>query len=73
MAFSRKNKPYRIEKNSRGEIEIMTPVGGKGGRRENFIGRELDFFAEEQGGLLSARTLAFTCRTAPSSRPPLPG
>jgi Uma2 family endonuclease len=59
MVFSRKNKPYRIEKNSRGEIEIMTPVGGKGGRRENFIGRELDFFAEEQGGFAFGANTGF--------------
>jgi Uma2 family endonuclease len=51
IAFSRKNKPFRIERNAKGEIEIMTPVGGQGSRRENFIARELDFYAEEQGGV----------------------
>ncbi len=51
LAFSRKNKPFRIERNAKGEIEIMTPVGGEGSRRENFIARELDFYAEEQGGV----------------------
>ena len=50
ITFSRKNKPFRIERNAKGEIEIMTPVGGEGSRRENFIARELDFYAEEQGG-----------------------
>jgi hypothetical protein len=30
MAFSRKNKPFRIEQNAKGEIEITTPVGGRG-------------------------------------------
>jgi len=51
ITFSRKNKPFRIERNAKGEIEIMTPVGGEGSRRENFIARELDFYAEEQGGV----------------------
>ncbi len=49
LAFSRKNKPFRIERNAQGEIEITTPVGFESGRRETFIARELDFYAEEQG------------------------
>ncbi len=49
IAFSRKNKPYRIERNAKGEIEIMTPAGYFGGRRETFVSRELDFWAEEDG------------------------
>ena len=37
----------------------MTPVGGMGGRRENFIGRELDFYAEEQGGFAFGANTGF--------------
>jgi len=59
IAFSRKNKPFRIERNAKGEIEIMTPVGGEGSRRENFIGRELDFYAEEQGGVAFGANAGF--------------
>jgi Uma2 family endonuclease len=49
IAFSRKNEPYRIEKNAKGELEIMTPVGYDGGRHEIFVARELDYWAEENG------------------------
>ena len=59
IAFSRKNKPFRIERNARGEIEIMTPVGLQGGRRETFIGRELDYWAEEQGGIAVGANVGF--------------
>jgi len=50
IAFSRKNKPFRIERNAKGEIEIMTPVGGDGSRWEAIVIRELGFWAEEHGG-----------------------
>lgn len=59
LEFSRKNRPFRIERNAKGEIEIMTPVGGRGSRRENFIGRELDFYAEEQGGVAFGSNAGF--------------
>lgn len=49
IAFSRKNKPYRIEKNPRGEITIMTPVGTEGGRRELRVGMQLMAWADEDG------------------------
>lgn len=49
IAFSRKNKPFKIERNARGELEIMTPVGYDGDRAEIFVSRELDFWAEEDG------------------------
>lgn len=46
IAFSRKNKPYRIEKTKDGEITIMTPVGTQRGvariarwRTINAVGR----------------------------------
>ncbi len=32
IVFSRKNKPFRIERNAKGKIEIMTPLGGWGKR-----------------------------------------
>jgi Uma2 family endonuclease len=50
LAFSRKNKPFRIERNAKGELEIMTPVGGDGSRWEAFVIRELGYWAEENGG-----------------------
>jgi len=49
LAFSRKNRPFRIERNAKGEIEIMTPVGGKGSNWEAIVIRELGMWAEEDG------------------------
>ncbi len=41
IAFSRKNKPYRIEKNQEGELVVMTPVGNEGGVRESGVVAQL--------------------------------
>lgn len=49
IAFSEKNKPFRIERNAKGELEIMTPVGYDGGRYETFVVMELGFWARENG------------------------
>jgi Uma2 family endonuclease len=59
MAFSYRNRPYRIELNAKGEIEIMTPVGGDGGRWEILVGRELSYWAEEQGGVVFGSSTGF--------------
>ena len=50
MRFSRQNRTYRIERNAKGELEIMSPSGGEGSRWESRVIRELDFWAEEHGG-----------------------
>jgi Uma2 family endonuclease len=50
IAFSRRNRPYRIERNAEGELEIMSPTGGEGSRWESRVIRELDIWAEENGG-----------------------
>jgi Uma2 family endonuclease len=49
IAFSRKNKPYRIEKNSRGQITILTPVGTEGGKRELRVGMQFMAWADQDG------------------------
>jgi len=49
LAFSRKNKPFRIERNAKGEIEIMTPVGGQGSNWEAIVIRELGMWSEDDG------------------------
>ncbi len=41
MRFSADNKPYKIERSHRGEITIMTPVGGTGSAHEADIAYEL--------------------------------
>jgi len=60
MAFSRRNRPYRIERNERGEIEIMSPVGFEGGQRELFAGARLLSWAEEHSGYCVSSTGGFT-------------
>ncbi len=51
MAFSRKNRLYRLERNAHGELEIMTPVGGKGSRHESMVVADLASWAEVYGGV----------------------
>jgi Uma2 family endonuclease len=50
FAFCRANDGLRIERESSGEIVVMTPAGGRSDRRGVFIIRELDYWAEEDGG-----------------------
>jgi len=47
IAFSRRNKPYRIEKNAHGELVVMTPVGKSGGKREEQVSFQLALWADE--------------------------
>ena len=49
IAFSRRNKPYRIEKNAQGELIIMTPVGKTGGLREMRVAAALFEWADRDG------------------------
>ena len=51
LAFSARNSPYRIERNTRGELEIMTPVGGQGSRWESYAVREMDLWTDLNGGV----------------------
>lgn len=60
IAFSRRNRPYRIERNSKGELEIMTPLNTKGGYREIFVGARLLEWAEAHGGLVVSSSAGFT-------------
>ena len=51
LIFSAHNSLYQIERNSKGELTIMTPVGGKGGTHESYVTRMLGIWneAEEMG------------------------
>lgn len=60
IAFSRRNKPYRIERNAEGELEIMSPVGMDGCRREAMVIRELGNWAERHGGIFFSSNGGFT-------------
>ncbi len=51
LVFSLRNRPYRIERNAKGELEIMSPLGGQGSRLESRVIRELDLWAEQNGGV----------------------
>ena len=50
IAFSQRNKPYRIERNAAGELEIMSPVGMDGSHWEAEVIRELGNWTKEHGG-----------------------
>ena len=49
IAFSRKNRPYRIERNTKGDLVIMTPVGTEGGIREARVVAQLLVWADQEG------------------------
>jgi Uma2 family endonuclease len=51
IAFSRRNRPLRIEQNAEGELEIMSPLGFEAGQRELFVMCRLGDWAERSGGL----------------------
>jgi Uma2 family endonuclease len=48
MAFCAANEGMRVERESDGTI-VMTPAGYGSNRRENYVGRELDLWAEHDG------------------------
>jgi Uma2 family endonuclease len=49
MRFSEDNKPYKIERNNRGEITIMTPVGGIGSAHEEYVSGEFYIWTKRDG------------------------
>ena len=50
IVFAALNPDYRIESNANGELEIMSPLGERGGKGEAFVIRCLDIWAEQNGG-----------------------
>ena len=60
IAFSHRNRPYRIERNANGELEVMSPVGFEGGQRELFVIRVLANWAEDHGGVCVSSNAGFT-------------
>jgi Uma2 family endonuclease len=59
IAFSYRNRPYRIEQNAIGDLEIMSPVGFEGGEREVFVMRKLGDWADVYGGRCSSSSAGF--------------
>ena len=49
LLFSRQNRTFRIEKNAEGELIILTPLGGSGGRWEASVIGKLSSWAELDG------------------------
>lgn len=60
IAFSRRNRPYRIERNSKGELEIMSPTGSTGSYYEAYVIKALGVWAEEYGGMYFSSNGGFT-------------
>ena len=50
IALSHQNRPFQIERNAQGELEIMSPLGGDGSLWENIVSGELLFWAKVHGG-----------------------
>jgi hypothetical protein len=53
------NQLYRIKRNAKGELEILSPSGGKGSRCEARVIRQLDLWAEENGGAYFSSSAGF--------------
>jgi Uma2 family endonuclease len=49
VEFCRVNQIARIERTAEGELIVMTPVGYRTSSKENYIGREIDLWAEREG------------------------
>ncbi|WP_049789381.1 Uma2 family endonuclease [Granulicella tundricola] len=49
MRFSEENRPYKIERNNKGEVTIMTPVGGIGSTHEAWVSSSLVQWNELSG------------------------
>lgn len=50
LEFSSRHQPFRIERNVKGELEIMTPVGGRGSWFEGIVIAQLGTWAQANGG-----------------------
>ncbi len=58
-AFSRRNRPYRVECNCAGELEIMSPLLFDGGQREVFVMAKLFDWAEQHCGVCASADTGF--------------
>ncbi len=60
LEFCAANDPLRIERNPAGELIVMTPAGGKTGKAELYIGRELDNWVELHHGFAFGPNTGFS-------------
>lgn len=59
IKFSRQNRPYQIEQNAKGELEIMSPTGGDGSVWETIVSGEILLWAKSNGGKAFGATAGF--------------
>ena len=50
LEFSSRHQPFRVERNAKGELEIMTPVGGRGSWLEGIVIAQLGTWSRANGG-----------------------
>jgi Uma2 family endonuclease len=60
LEFSRRNDPYRMERSATGDLTIMTPVGGDGGRWETVVIQELGSWSKANGGVCFSSSTGFS-------------
>ena len=60
MEFSESIRPYRVERNEDGELEITSPTGLQGGSFEAYVIQKLGNWAEENGGVVISSQGGFT-------------
>ena len=61
MKLSSYNNPFRIERTKEGDLIIMTPVGGRGGRNEAYVHTELALWTrKDRRGLDFGSNAGFT-------------
>lgn len=59
--FCMRHKDFRIERTSEGDLIIMTPTGGKTGRRNSILTMKVGIWAEEDGsGIVFDSSTCFT-------------
>ena len=51
LVFARRNRPFQIECNSEGELEIMSPPGAEGSHWEAEVIFELGLWTRANGGI----------------------
>ncbi len=60
IAFSYRNRRYRIKRNADGELEISSPLNTKRGHREMFVGARLFDWPDVHGGIVVSSSSGFT-------------
>lgn len=62
LQFSARHQPFRVERTAEGELEIMTPVGGRGSWLEGIVIGQLSTWARSNGGFVFSSAAGFSLR-----------